>query len=94
MKIALAFVAALALAGCGKKKEEAPAPPAPPPTTAGSGSSAMAGSAGSAGLVAVLAVPEPVDVPTLADFESKVKDDITNKNVGAKVQTLEQELDN
>ena len=40
------------------------------------------------------APPAPVDVPTSADFETKSKEDITDKNVSAKVQALEQELGN
>jgi hypothetical protein len=81
------FIAALVLAGCKKKHEEAPAPapvetgsgsaaattppPAPPPTAA----------AGSA-----------VDVPTEQDFEEQAKADIDDKNVAKKLDSLEGDL--
>ncbi|MBV8760378.1 MAG: hypothetical protein JO257_24005 [Deltaproteobacteria bacterium] len=79
-------IAALLVAGCKKKHDEAV--PAPPPTT---GSAAMTGSAA--------AMPEPVaagsavvDVPTEQDFEQQAAKDITDKNVDDKLKTLENDL--
>lgn len=88
MKTAFVFAAALALAGCGGKKDEKPVEKTPPAgsavATAGSatpGSAAGSGSAGSA-----------VDVPTEEDFEAQAKTDITTSNVDTKVKAIEDQL--
>ncbi|NVB82167.1 MAG: hypothetical protein HOV81_27545 [Kofleriaceae bacterium] len=91
--VTLVFVAAT-LVGCGKKKEEAATPPPTTGSAAGSdGSAAGSGSAdtGSAGSAAA-AAEAPVDVPTEVDFEGQATADITDKNVEAKLKTLETEL--
>ena len=82
-------IAALVLAGCGKKKQ---AEPTPAPTT---GSAAMTGSAPAPEPVATgsaAAGSAAVDVPTEQDFEPQAAKDITDKNVGDKLKTLEADL--
>lgn len=98
MKRIMILVAVLALASCGKKKDETPAtPPAGSGSAmAGSGSSAMAGSgsamagSGSAGSAAVAA--KAVDVPTEQDFEKQAADKINDKNVESQVKQIETDL--
>lgn len=88
MKSAFVFAAALALAGCGNKKEKAP-DKAPPPA----GSAVVAtGSAGSAMMGSGSAAGSAVDVPTEEDFEAQAKTDITTSNVDSKVKALEDQL--
>ncbi len=87
MKTAFVLAAALALAGCGGKKDEKPVEKTP----AGSGSAvATAGSAGSAAGSAVAG--SAVDVPTEEDFEASAKTDITTANVDTKVKAIEDQL--
>jgi hypothetical protein len=91
LKSAFVFAAALALAGCGNKKEKAPDKAPPPAGSAvvatGSAGSAAMGSAGSA-----VAAGSAVDVPTEEDFESQAKTDITTSNVDSKVKAIEDQL--
>jgi hypothetical protein len=88
----LVIAALVFAAGCKKKQAEptpAPAPgsamagsamaPEPPPPATGS-ATAAAGSA--------------VDVPTEQDFEAKAATDITDKNVGDKLKSIEADLAN
>jgi hypothetical protein len=85
------FIAALVLAGCGKKKaEEAP----PPPTPVATGSGSATGSAVAAGSDTGSAAPAAaeVDVPTEQDFEDQAKADITDKNVDSKLKEIEGDL--
>jgi hypothetical protein len=86
---ALVFAAA-ALVACSKKKDEgAGSAAAPPPVETGSATgSAGSGSDGSAAPVA----EAPVDVPTEVDFETEATSDISDKNVEAKLKSLESEL--
>jgi hypothetical protein len=84
----LVIAAFVFAAGCKKKQ----APPAPDNGSAvatgsamGSGSAAPAVATGSAGSAAV-------DVPTEQDFEDKAATDITDKNVDAKLKSLEADL--
>jgi hypothetical protein len=90
LKSAFVFAAALALAGCGGKKEKAPdkTPPAGSAVVVATGSagSAMMGSAGSA------AAGSAVDVPTEEDFEAQAKTDVTTSNVDSKVKAIEDQL--
>ena len=80
-----------ALAACGKKKEESAA--TPPPVTGSATGSDGSGSAGSGSAGSAAAqVEEPVDVPTEVDFETEATADITDKNVEAKLKSLESEL--
>ncbi len=82
-------IAALVLAGCGKKKQQEPAATptgsaamtgsAPAPEPVATGSAAGSGSAA-------------VDVPTEQDFEQQASKDITDKNVNDKLKTLENDL--
>jgi hypothetical protein len=84
------FIAALVLAGCSKKKQEAP-PPAPTPVA--TGSAVPAGSAaGSDTGSATAAAGSDVDVPTEQDFEAQAKADITDKNVDSKLKEIEGDL--
>jgi hypothetical protein len=86
LKTAFVFAAALALAGCGGKKEDKPVD-----KPAGSGSAvATTGSAGSAAGSA--ATGSAVDVPTEEDFEAQAKTDITTGNVDTKVKAIEDQL--
>lgn len=82
-------IAALVLAGCGKKKHEEPTPT---PTT--TGSAAMTGSAPAPEPVATgsATAGSAVDVPTEQDFEQQAAKDIDTKNVDGKLKTLENEL--
>jgi hypothetical protein len=90
LKSALVFVAALALASCGNKKEHTPdkTPPAGSAVamTGSAGSAAMAGSGSAA------AAGSAVDVPTEEDFEAQAKTDITTANVDSKVKAIEDQL--
>ena len=80
-------IAALVVAGCGKKKqEEAPATAGNTPTAG----SAMAGSA---------PMPPPTagsgsaaDIPTEQDFEAQAKTKITDKNVESQLSAIEKDL--
>jgi hypothetical protein len=88
LKTAFVFAAALALAGCGGKKQDNDKPVEKP---AGSGSAvATTGSAGSAAGSA--ATGSAVDVPTEEDFEAQAKTDITTGNVDTKVKAIEDQL--
>jgi hypothetical protein len=82
------FMAALALAGCGGKKDEKPVEKTPPAgsatTMAGSGSAVVASGSGSAG--------SAVDVPTEEDFEGQAKTNISTANVDTKVKAIEDQL--
>ena len=85
----------VALAGCGKKTEKGP-----PVEPAGSGSAVVETGSGSAaapelgsGSGSGSAVAEaPIEVPTEVDFEAKAAEEITDKNVDAKLKALESEL--
>lgn len=96
MKRALVFAAALALAGCGGKKDkndkhDDKAPPAGSAVAmAGSGAGSAVAMAGSAGSAA--GSGSAVDVPTEEDFESQAKTDITSTNVDSKVKAIEDQL--
>ena len=91
---------ALALIGCGNKKKDEPPPALPPAagagsvTAAGSGAATATGSGAATGSGSATAAGSAVDVPTSTDFEAKAKEDITDKNVAAKVQAIEKELGN
>jgi hypothetical protein len=90
LKTAFVFAAALALAGCGGKKDEKAVEKTPPAGSAVAttpGSAATPGSAGSA-----VAAGSAVDVPTEEDFESQAKTDITSSNVDTKVKAIEDQL--
>lgn len=77
------------VAGC-KKKQPAPAPDngsaVATGSAMGSGSAAPVVATGSA------AGSAAVDVPTEQDFEDKAATDITDKNVDAKLKSLEADL--
>lgn len=84
-------IAALLFAGCKKKTEEAPAPATTGSAMAtGSGSAMAPEPTGSA--TAAAGSGSAVDVPTEQDFEDKAASDITDKNVGDKLKTLEADL--
>jgi hypothetical protein len=88
LKPAFVFAAALALAGCGNKKQDndKPVDKAPPAgsAVATTGSATPGSAAGSAG--------SAVDVPTEEDFEAQAKTDITTANVDGKVKAIEDQL--
>jgi hypothetical protein len=89
----LAIIAlVLALASCGKKKDE---PAAMPPAGSAAPAPAGSGSAAPAGSAAPTPAPAPaaqVDVPTEQDFEAGAKTAVDDKNVEAKVKAIETEL--
>jgi len=86
----------IALAACGKKTEKGP------PVETGSGSAVVATGSGSAapdagngsaaGSGSAVAADEQVEVPTEVDFEAKATEEITDKNVDAKLKALETQL--
>jgi ABC-type glycerol-3-phosphate transport system substrate-binding protein len=78
LKTAFVLAAALALAGCGGKKDEKPVEKTPAGSAGSAAGSAVAGSA--------------VDVPTEEDFEASAKTDITTANVDTKVKAIEDQL--
>jgi hypothetical protein len=86
LKTAFVFAAALALAGCGNKKDDKPVDK---PTPAGS-AVATTGSATSGSGSATAG--SAVDVPTEEDFEAQAKTDITTANVDGKVKAIEDQL--
>jgi hypothetical protein len=97
VKNALVFAAALALAGCGGKKDKqddkAPPPAGSAVAMAGNGSAGSAAMAGSGSATTAMAGSgSAVDVPTEEDFESQAKTDITTANVDTKVKAIEDQL--
>jgi hypothetical protein len=85
LKTTFVLAAALALAGCGGKKQDhdKPAEKTPPAgsAVATTGSATSGSAAGSA-----------VDVPTEEDFETQARTDITTANVDTKVKAIEDQL--
>lgn len=77
-------------AGC-KKKEPAPAP-APDNGSAMANGSAMGSGSAAPAVATGSAAGSAVDVPTEQDFEDKAAADITDKNVDAKLKSLETDL--
>ena len=90
----IALVAALAAAGCSKKKDEpAPQPlPAAGSAVTGSAAAPVTGSAATGSAAPATETAAAVDVPTEMDFEDHAKDKITDKNVEAEVKSLEDDL--
>jgi hypothetical protein len=85
LKTAFVFAAALALAGCGNKKEDKPVDKPPAGSAVATTGSATTGS-GSA------TAGSAVDVPTEEDFEAQAKTDVTTANVDSKVKAIEDQL--
>jgi len=83
----------LALASCKKSDNNAAPPPAGSGSAPamGSGSAAPAMGSGSAAVTPPPAAAQ-ADVPTEQDFEGQAQKDIDDKNVEAKVKSIEQDL--
>jgi hypothetical protein len=88
LKTAFVLAAALAIAGCGNKKQDKPVDkPAPAGSAVATTGSATPGSAAGSATAG-----SAVDVPTEEDFEAQAKTDITTANVDGKVKAIEDQL--